>query len=1221
MALSEPMSDAPAEQPQQTEEALVGDEKPAEESREDGKMDSEAETEILSGGEDRRIHVSKKVIKLEDAESVNTGAGSVRDQTEQKLQNSGNKHSLKRKRGSDQPPASDGNDDPDSSKLSSTVSSPVIGRRTSDDVDRESESSPPIENENRQRDNKSHKRADKILDLESEKSRKGQGESSKESALSARKRRDTRSGTDFDESAHRSTSPSSRSVNRAHSIHSGTSQHQGGKKRKKAPTPLHVEHRNRPSEDVHESDSSSGESHQPTKTRSEAREGSMTWKPNKVSKTNKDRSGRTRLARACATGIAEDVEKWLDEREEDIDVADFAGNTPLQVASLEGHADIVKLLLEAGCATDSRNVDGDTPLIDAVENGHLEVVQLLLDAGVDPMQRSQNGKEPIELVKSDMDDAEEIRAALLASKKDKDGRRRQSEDQSRSKMSAPRELEISSTANSGPSPTHSTRSPPLEPGTKRRTARSQHTDDNLLWVNPTPQRLRDAAGKGDIKIVNHILGMNPRADTDAILAAAQGGHDEVLGLMLAMGDPEPDPPPLRSGSFKAGYTTPMLAAIGGGNLKVLELLVHQPGFDPTRRIHKNLTYYELAKERQGSGWEEEYGLLKDAHEQFKKNGGRRSNHTSPNKVRAKRNESRKSSPEPSSSPYEVRKIRRPQLAVKEENEEQPNPAPKRRPSYQGTASRRPEEFRKMASILSDQEAPRQSKPRDTKLTSRHRSTSPSQSLPKQRRRLMSGNEVKTDQDSKRSKIQPTDDKEGRQPGDSVNSHDAKPRKYSEVSVMSAPPTKKASSESPHRTKEELGRKRHRTSVSPQANRSETADALKKKKRQRVDSHGNGTERTLGAGRLSREKASEVTRDRSTRLGPAPAANMLSTASTKLSPKPTAVPVPTAPVAFMGGATVLSATESPTKESPVEADAKTISPSSTAGIARSNDDLLKQSDNGAHTADDNEKELLQQEEQRQQQERLEEQETARKEAETREKVEAERQAQIKREREEADRKTREIERLAQEEKEAEAKRCKEEELQKKRLEQDRLRKLEQEKRIRDQKVREAAARVRIQQEEEAKRRAALPNGLRRYLQLNPDQARSALEFRKWLPLRTVSTEDLDDDNAKTVGAPERWIANIQAAMLLANRDLELSQCEFCPSLTEVDCRGIFSYYLTLSRYSMVKTSCNHSPATQSLETISQSYGASPSKCLRFRCRSSCSRSRDPTEVPQSEYLLD
>lgn len=1107
----------------------------------DGRVDSEAETEILSGKEDDPNHKSRKAIKLEEAPDSHLDAVGSRDRAEQtspRVRAGARKTSLKRKRGSEQPESGDGKDEHGSSKLSSTISSPVVERRTTDDIDSksdQSELSPSIEEDTRQRASTSTQRH-----LDSDKDHKAKHENIKPS-VNGGKRRDTRSGTDFEESAHRSISPSQRKPLRAQSTQSNTSQSHEIKKRKKAPAPLYVDRRSRPSEDVHDSDSSSLGDHQPSKIRGVAGESSTMWKGSKVSKTNKDRSGRTRLARACASGVAEDVEKWLTERLEDINVADFAGNTPLQVASLEGYADIVKLLLEAGCSVDSKNVDGDTPLIDAVENGHFEVVRMLLDAGVDPTQRSQSGKEPIELVNAEMEDADEIRAALLASKKERDGRRRQSEDQYRSKMSAPRELEVASTANSGPSPTNSTRSPPLEPGPKRRTARSQHTDDNLLWVNPSPQRLRDAAGKGDIKIVNHILGMTPKADTDAIVAAAQGGHDEVLGLMLAIGNPEADPPPLRSGSLKPGYTTPMLAAIGGSNVKVLDLLVHQPGFDPTRRMHKGLTYFELAKERQGSEWQEEYDLLKGAYDHYKQSGGRRSNHTSPNKVRSRRADSRKSSPEPSSSPHEMRKVRRPQPAVKEEDDSGSKQEPKRRPSYQGTASKRPEEGRKLTSIASDQEASIRAKGKENKPVDRVRSTSPSQPPPKHRRRLMSGNDVKTDQESRKSRNFAAEDKERRRSGDSVDSHGARPRKSSDASTMSAPPLKKASSESPRRMKEESGRKRHRTSTSPQASRSEVTEAMKKKKRPRVDSRDNATEYSL---------------ERPARLGPAPPANMLPNAAITSSPNPCPIPASTAPVAFMGSATASPVNKSPVKDSSIEPTSKSANISPVDSIDQTMRDAPNDEDDKAEIAAHEEaNRMKQEEEERQRQRRVEQENLARIEAEGRQRVEAEKQAQLQREKEAAEReaqlaleKAEELARQAQdeqrrqrEEMEAQAKKRKEEELQKRRAEQERQRKLDQEKRRLEAEQRETAARLKAQQEEEAARRNALPNGLRRYFELTPDQARSLSEIRKWLPLRTVTTEDLDE-HAEGPFAQERWIANVQVAPLLANKDLELSQCK-------------------------------------------------------------------------------
>ncbi|KAF2969664.1 hypothetical protein GQX73_g3944 [Xylaria multiplex] len=133
-------------------------------------------------------------------------------------------------------------------------------------------------------------------------------------------------------------------------------------------------------------------------------------------KNHIDRHGQTLLAKACARGEYEMVKKRLAERPEDLDFADFAGNTPLQVASLNGHENIVRLLIEAGCKLDCRNHSMETPLLDAVENGHLEVVKLLLEAYVDPRVANAEGHEPLEKVPDDLDNAEEIRAALRGAK-------------------------------------------------------------------------------------------------------------------------------------------------------------------------------------------------------------------------------------------------------------------------------------------------------------------------------------------------------------------------------------------------------------------------------------------------------------------------------------------------------------------------------------------------------------------------------------------------------------------------------------------------------------------------------------------------------------------------------------------------------------------------------------------------------------------------------------
>lgn len=61
----------------------------------------------------------------------------------------------------------------------------------------------------------------------------------------------------------------------------------------------------------------------------------------------------------------------------------YKGFTPLHWASLNGHANVVKLLLASGAQADARSRQGDTPLQLAARKGHTEVAEMLLDAAAD----------------------------------------------------------------------------------------------------------------------------------------------------------------------------------------------------------------------------------------------------------------------------------------------------------------------------------------------------------------------------------------------------------------------------------------------------------------------------------------------------------------------------------------------------------------------------------------------------------------------------------------------------------------------------------------------------------------------------------------------------------------------------------------------------------------------------------------------------------------------
>ena len=341
-----------------------------------------------------------------------------------------------------------------------------------------------------------------------------------------------------------------------------------------------------------------------------------------------DKNGRTYLARACNNNDLAAVKARYAERPQDLNIADHALNTPLQIAALEGSVDIVQFLLEKNCDVDTRNVEKDTPLIDAVENGHLEVVKLLLEYGANPRLGNQHGDEPYELVRQDSPDFDEIRKLISDAKDNPTKRRRRSDDQVDGNRDGSSRAASAASLRDSP-PLLGPRSPPAQLN-RRRTGRSESTRNDLLWQANTQENLARLAGKGDVQGVASILNILTKAETESVIAAAKAGHEEVLQLLLGMGNPDPDPDPVESTDLKPGFNTPMLAAIGRGNPDVVQLLVNQSDFDPTR-VWLGKKYYEIAQERKGVDSQKEYEILKTAYE--KHIAGKPRKHGSPRKSR------------------------------------------------------------------------------------------------------------------------------------------------------------------------------------------------------------------------------------------------------------------------------------------------------------------------------------------------------------------------------------------------------------------------------------------------------------------------------------------------------------------------------------------------------------------------------------------------------------
>lgn len=106
----------------------------------------------------------------------------------------------------------------------------------------------------------------------------------------------------------------------------------------------------------------------------------------------RDSRGYTPLHWAAFKGYS-DVSALI-ARRVDCNVQSSAGITPLLQASANGHAEVVRLLLDAGAEPDIGTRDGWTPLHKAVANGHTAVVRLLLGSGASPFSRHADGTTP-----------------------------------------------------------------------------------------------------------------------------------------------------------------------------------------------------------------------------------------------------------------------------------------------------------------------------------------------------------------------------------------------------------------------------------------------------------------------------------------------------------------------------------------------------------------------------------------------------------------------------------------------------------------------------------------------------------------------------------------------------------------------------------------------------------------------------------------------------------
>lgn len=74
---------------------------------------------------------------------------------------------------------------------------------------------------------------------------------------------------------------------------------------------------------------------------------------------------------------------------------DSTGMTPLHAAAMAGHLIAVEVLIHSGAEVDCRNNRGNTPLFLAVWDGHMDIVKILLKHGAEVNTTNLSGEDPL----------------------------------------------------------------------------------------------------------------------------------------------------------------------------------------------------------------------------------------------------------------------------------------------------------------------------------------------------------------------------------------------------------------------------------------------------------------------------------------------------------------------------------------------------------------------------------------------------------------------------------------------------------------------------------------------------------------------------------------------------------------------------------------------------------------------------------------------------------
>ena len=101
------------------------------------------------------------------------------------------------------------------------------------------------------------------------------------------------------------------------------------------------------------------------------------------------------LTRMCEFGNTDKVRQLLSNGVNPNCSPSYFGTTPLRIAAVKGHKDIVEMLLDAGIDPDREDGGDQTPLMFAAGNGRVGIVKLLLEAGANPNRADDTGTTPL----------------------------------------------------------------------------------------------------------------------------------------------------------------------------------------------------------------------------------------------------------------------------------------------------------------------------------------------------------------------------------------------------------------------------------------------------------------------------------------------------------------------------------------------------------------------------------------------------------------------------------------------------------------------------------------------------------------------------------------------------------------------------------------------------------------------------------------------------------